>query len=188
MVFQPYKHYHAEAVEAATRTGRGNFEKAEFLDTIDSIHQQTFKSFTIYSAFRATGLIPCNPDMVVSQLREVDTSAPQQSPLPTESPTSIPITIASLKSMSDELLQEGKELPQGFQNKLKLVLQGGLALAQSGALAIEHMEHTRAAEEARNARWRGQSRRQIQKGGVIYASEARKIVKRKEDIAVEKAE
>jgi len=85
-------------------------------------------------------------------------------------------------------LQEGKELPQGLQNKLKLVLQGRLALAQSGALAMEHMEHTGAAEEARNARRRGQSRRQIQKGGVIYASEAREIMKRKEDRAVEKAE
>jgi len=52
---------------------------------------------------------------------------------------------------------------------------------------MEHMEHTRAAEEMRNARRRGQSRRHIQKGEVIYASEARQMAKRKEDMAVEKA-
>ena len=37
IVFQLYKHYHAEAVEAATRMGCGDFDKAQFLDRIDSI-------------------------------------------------------------------------------------------------------------------------------------------------------
>jgi len=47
---------------------------------------------------------------------------------------------------------------------------------------------TRAAEEARSARRHGQNRRQVQKGGVLYAAEAHKIVKEREDSAVEKAE
>jgi len=53
---------------------------------------------------------------------------------------------------------------------------------------MEHMENTQAAEETRNARRRAQNRRQLQKGGVIYASEARQMVKRKEDTELEKAE
>jgi len=68
VVFQPYKLCHAEAVEAATCTGCRDFDKAEFLDTIDTICQQNFKSSTIQSAFRATGLIPYNPDIVISKL------------------------------------------------------------------------------------------------------------------------
>ena len=32
VIFQPYKHYHAEAVEAATRMGGRELDKAEFLD------------------------------------------------------------------------------------------------------------------------------------------------------------
>ena len=75
-----------------------------------------------------------------------------------------------------------------FQHRLKLVLQGVLALAQSGALAMEHMDNTRAAKQARNARHRAQSRRQIQKGGVLYASEARQMVKQREEAEVKKAE
>jgi len=71
VVFQPYKHYHAEAVEAATRTGCGDFNKSEFLDIIDTIRQQTFKTSTVKSAFRATGLIPYNPDIVISKLRRL---------------------------------------------------------------------------------------------------------------------
>jgi hypothetical protein len=68
------------------------------------------------------------------------------------------------------------------------VVQGGLAQVQSGALAIDHMEHTQAAEEARSARRRAQNRRQVQRGGVIYASEARQMVMRREEVEVEKAE
>ena len=90
--------------------------------------------------------------------------------------------------MGEELQLEAKELSPSFQHKLKLVLQGGLTLAQSGALAMDHMEHTRAAEEVRNARRRAQSRRQLQKGGVLYASEARQMVKRREDAENDKAE
>ena len=65
VVFQPYKHYHAAAVEAVTRMGCGDFDKPEFLDRIDSIRQQTFKISTVQSAFKATGLIPYNPDRVI---------------------------------------------------------------------------------------------------------------------------
>jgi len=50
VVFQPLKHYHAEAVEAAIRMGCGDFDKVEFLDKIDSIRQQTFQPSTIASA------------------------------------------------------------------------------------------------------------------------------------------
>jgi len=167
VVFQPYKHYHAEAVEAATRTGCGDFNKSEFLDTIDTIRQQTLKTSTVKSAFRATGLIPYNPDIVISKLRESRISPPLQSLPLSVSPTGIPLTIVSLKTMREELLSEAKDLSPTFQHKLKQALQGGLALAQSGALAMEHMENTRAAEEARNARRRAQSQRQIQKGGLL---------------------
>jgi len=90
--------------------------------------------------------------------------------------------------MGKELQLEAKTLSPSFQHKLKLVLQRGLTLGQSGALAMDHMEHTRAAEEVRNARRRAQSRRQLQKGGVLYASQASQMVKRRDDAEVDKAE
>ena len=58
VVFQPYKHYHAKAVDNATRTGCSDFNKVEFLAPITSIRHNTFKCNTIRSAFRLTGLIP----------------------------------------------------------------------------------------------------------------------------------
>ena len=68
VVFQPYKHYHAEAVDAATRTGCSDFNKVEFLAAIHSIRRQTFEWSTIISAFLQTGLIPYNPAIVLDRL------------------------------------------------------------------------------------------------------------------------
>ena len=174
VVFQLYKHYHAEAVEAATRMGCGNFDKIEFLDQIESIRQRTFKPSTIRSAFRATGLIPFDPSIVISKLRE---AVPASSMPNTEIPGSdfavtgsIPLTISTLRAQGEELLLDAKDMSPDFQHRLKLVLQGGLALAQSGELAKEYMANTQAAEQAWSARRKAQNRRQTQNGGVIYAS------------------
>ena len=189
IVFQPFKYYHAEAVEATTRMGCGDFGKVEFHDKIDSIHQQTSKPSTIQSAFRATGLIPFNPSIVISKLKEVVpliTYAPAEHPGPSSS--GIPLNIPSLRVQGEELLRHAKNMPREFQLHIKEVLQGGLVLAQSAALAKEHMENTQAAEQARSARRSIQNRRQVQKGGVLYASEARQMVKKREDLEVEKAE
>jgi hypothetical protein len=190
VVFQPYKHYHAEAVETATRSGCSEFDKVEFLDKIDSIRQQTFKKSTIISSFRATGLIPYNPEIVISKLREAQfpsTPTAPTTPPQVSSPT-MPQTIRSLKRQGDELLLEAGDYSPSFQHKLKLALQGALAQAQSGALAMDNLEHTKMAEETRNARRKSQNRRQVQKGGVMYASEARQMVKKREIDEVAKAE
>ena len=172
--------------------GCGNFDKIEFLDQIESIRQRTFKPSTIQSAFRATGLIPFDPSIVISKLRE---AVPASSLPNTEIPGSdfaatgsIPLTISTLRAQGEELLLDAKDMSPDFQRRLKQVLQGGLALAQSGELAKEHMANTQAAEQARSARRKAQNRRQIQNGGVIYASEAREKAKAREVTDVEKAE
>ena len=188
VLFQPYKDYHAQAVEAATRIGCGDLEKIEFLDQIDSIRQQTLKPSTIQSAFRATGLIPYYPSIVISKLREATPTPPPRSlQLPASGP-SIPLTIPSLKAQEEELLRDARVMSPDFQMPLKLVLQGGLALAQSGALALEHMENSKAAEKAWSERRKARNRRQMQRGGTLYAKKAREMVKSTEAVAVEKAE
>jgi hypothetical protein len=65
--FQPYKHWHSEAVDAATRTGYILFNKVEFLAVIDSIRQQTFKRITIRSGWQKTGLVLYNPKVVLDK-------------------------------------------------------------------------------------------------------------------------
>jgi len=222
VVFQPYKHYHSEAIEIASRTGCFEFDKIEFLTAMDSIRRQTFKPTTILSAFRETGLIPFNPSTVLDKLPPTNNSAsepelhshstastnfeiqapytrfPHGSPPHTPPPQPevdpiTPQTIRSLKSHAQLLHSQLNQSPQQVpgSNSLKKYLKGSLALAQSGAQALSDLENTKAAQLARAVR-QNRSRRSIQKGGVLYAHEARAMVLQKEkdsqDKILEKAQ
>jgi len=55
-------------------------------------------------------------------------------------------------------------------------LKGSLAHAESGALALKELENTQVAERSRAARQK-RSRRPIQGGGVLYADEARAMIR-----------
>ena len=83
VVFQPYKHYHAEAVEQATRTGCSDFNNVELLHALRSIREPTFKKNTILTAFRKTGLLPFAPKIVLKQLRK----APSRPTTPSTPPS-----------------------------------------------------------------------------------------------------
>jgi hypothetical protein len=50
--FQPYKHFHAEAIDAVTCTGCSDFDKFKFLIPLSSIREEIFKKTTVLSVFR----------------------------------------------------------------------------------------------------------------------------------------
>ena len=68
VVFQPYKHWHADAISNATRTRCRDFNKVAFLAALQSIREKTFKKSTIISAFRNTRLILLCPNIVLSKI------------------------------------------------------------------------------------------------------------------------
>ena len=68
-VFQPFKHYHTEAIDQAVRLGDYNFGKLEFLAAFQSFRNQTFKPTTIRHAFKITGLVPFNPQVVLETVK-----------------------------------------------------------------------------------------------------------------------
>ena len=93
VVFQLYKHYHAEAIDAGTRTGCSDFNKLESLAALTSIREQAFKETTVLSTFQQTGLIPFNPEIVLSQLGEATSSSQPGIPTPnSESEAKVALT------------------------------------------------------------------------------------------------
>ena len=79
-VFQPFKHYHKEAVEMATRTGCTNFNKVEFLNAIHDIRVKTFRKSVILSAWEQLGLIPFNPLLVTQKIKVDEEQARPKTP------------------------------------------------------------------------------------------------------------
>lgn len=77
-VFQPYKHFHAKAVDDEMLTGCDNFDVVEFLAAIGKIRRQALKVNTIKSAWRKSGLIPYNPSIVIDANCRPKTPPPEE--------------------------------------------------------------------------------------------------------------
>jgi len=60
-VFQPYKHWHAKAIQHAMHNLDLNYNIASFMQDLHKIRAETFKKSTIHSAFEKAGmwLISC---------------------------------------------------------------------------------------------------------------------------------
>lgn len=132
--FQPYKHWHAQAVDYATRTGCTSFNKVEFLAAIGSIRAHTFKPRTIQKGWRDTGLVPPNAERIRENIQrdvaefnadyanksdsEADNEADDNAgntPPPQELRT--PLTIRTLKRNIDHCL-ENEELSKNVKRTL----------------------------------------------------------------------
>lgn len=122
VVFQPYKHWHAQAVDEATRTGCTDFNKVEFLAALHDIRLHTFKANTIKTAWRKAGLVPHDPNVVLAQL-----------PPPEPAPIARPITPISSPTVEK-------------------FVRAALVIASQGAIAANELERTNAATRARQDR------------------------------------
>ena len=69
-VFQPFKYYYMDVIAKAVRLGDEKFGKLEFLAAFQSFCIQNFKSTTIRHAFKLTGLVLFNPDMIFDKICE----------------------------------------------------------------------------------------------------------------------
>jgi hypothetical protein len=110
VLFQPYKHWHAQAVDQATRKGCSKFDKLKFITAIQSIRKMTFKRGSILAGFRECGLVPYNPAIVLQKVK--DYQAPSDlnpSPRPSTPPEAsilsptTPFTARSLKKQASKL-------------------------------------------------------------------------------------
>lgn len=69
-VFQPLKHWYAEAVNEAVQNEDETFNKLECLAAFNRFRTQAFKDTTIRWAWENTGLVPYNPAVVLDKVRE----------------------------------------------------------------------------------------------------------------------
>lgn len=161
-------------VERQIRLGINHISKEEFLGLYYEAHQAiTPKS--IINSFAATGLVPFNPDIVLSTLSPIRTPSPVISIGATwESQT--PHTVAGLQHQA-RLIQEQrrsrKELSGSPSDEAFTKLLKGCEMAlHGGAILLAENTALKAANE-RVKRQRKQKRSSVQKGGVLSIGEGR---------------
>lgn len=185
VIFQPYKHYHSEALDRAIRIGFDDYLVQDFLHELDGIRQQTFKTTTVISSFRETGLIPYNPAIVVGKLAGptinpdedcIDFSASGgldlNITLDKESWLADQVTpqnVRQFKVAQSDIYRSMANLTDKFEDfryQLGKFMKGALATAQVGQLAIDELTAVRRAIQSRTNR-QSTSGRVVQKGGVV---------------------
>lgn len=179
VVFQPLKHWHSEAVKEAMSHGDETFTKVEFLNAFNTFRNKAFKKSTILSAWKAVGLVPFNPSIVLDKMP----SAPQcPSPrCPDDDYDYDPLydTPKKLQDMIDAGYLIETHYPMHFN--FHRFVKGALAVAREGQLVSDQLALTQAAENSRKVR-ANQKRQSVQKGGVIRVEECRRMtLQRKEE-------
>jgi hypothetical protein len=104
--FSPLKASYGKQVEGKMRLGINHINKEEFLHLYYPAHVQAITEKNIQSGFAATGLVPFNPDQVLSTLNPV---VQTPSPVPTEESvweSKTPRTIKDVKRQAQHIQEQ----------------------------------------------------------------------------------
>ncbi|KFY20161.1 hypothetical protein V493_07734, partial [Pseudogymnoascus sp. VKM F-4281 (FW-2241)] len=100
-IFQPYKHWHREAVLKAIREMDLDYSLSSFIRDLPNIREQTFKESTIISAFEKAGIWPVSYDIAIAKLRTY------AQPRPTTPPITLPVRLSTPKPSSFKDSEQG---------------------------------------------------------------------------------
>ena len=191
--FQPFKHYHTQAIDRVIRLGDVEFGKLQFLAEFQTMRERTFTEATICSAWKKTGLIPFNPEVVLGKIRETQNT---HSSRPTTPPsTLIPDTILDRTPYSSkEIVDQGKVLQRRIlagkkvnPKYLSRFIKGSIASAHSRQIVEDELKSVQRHASAKAAR-KKLNGTVAQKGGVITVGDVRASFQAKEESELQKAE
>jgi hypothetical protein len=186
VIFQQWKHWHAEAIDHAVRHGVSEFDKQTFLSSIESIRQATFKDGSIKSAFRKCGFVPFRPNLVIREI-ELDFEEQAGADMFTELPRpstplpeiwSSPMTHYTLHQQAQavqRMLRSSVEPPDtptrqsnrvNVQKFIESVLTQDIVYQQLTNYMWESM-----VAQIQQERRKKRPRSQIQKGGIVYTAD-----------------
>jgi hypothetical protein len=177
-IFQPYKHWHKEAVHTAVRNLDLEYTLHSFMRDLPKIREQTFKESTIKHAFTKAGIWPINCTLAITKLRKYSKPQPQlclNTPVTLHTPTPKP---TSFRDSEDQLQRWKVTLPlllsspskESYRNWLigteEVLIDGQL---QEMSLRILR----RQVEEQKNRV--SSSRARLQVGGALTVQSARAL-------------
>jgi hypothetical protein len=169
-IFHPYKHWHKAAVHKVLRSLDFEYNTSSFIKDLPEIRSKTFKEQTVIHAFQNSGVWPVDMNIAIQKLKKY--SKPT---LPPQTPTTTPQTFRD----SESQLQLWKAkipilLSSPSRPKFQDWVTGTEQVLISGQLQeLNYSILKRRVEEQRNAK--SKSRRSLQNGGALTATEAREL-------------
>ena len=136
--FSLLKKAYSRLVENIARQCIFHVDRADFLGMYKTARTQIFSKQTIKSGFRATGLIPFNPERVLSSLTITKTPSPpstshgqQSSPWTSETPRNLAELAKQTQLLQNTLQRQSQSPTEPLSKVVK-----GCQLAMSGAVLL----------------------------------------------------
>jgi hypothetical protein len=177
--FSPLKKVYGSQIEMKMRLGINHITKEEFLPAFLTAHRQVITTETITSGFKATGLVPFDPQRVLDKLGPIIKATPSPRSSQTSWNPQTPKTLPQIKRQGQLVLTENRkrrrlsassadkpfqQLLRGFEN---VVHEKAILIAENAALRAENQH-----QKKKRVRKTGS----IQKGGSIAVDDAQEAI------------
>ena len=174
--FSPLKRAYHRLVEEKTRLGFNHIDKFDFLEAYPYARNEAFKSETICNGFSATGLVPYNPERVLSQL-SIRLATP--TPAPSQSTNSLPKTPHNIRQLNKQastikkLIEDPThDSSNSTEDALNWLIKGCELVMSNAILLAKENSDLRAAHDKAQLK-RKRSHRQIATAEGLSVQEAR---------------
>ncbi|RYC77643.1 hypothetical protein BFJ63_vAg19483 [Fusarium oxysporum f. sp. narcissi] len=180
--FSLLKRAYGREIEHLMRCSITHVSKTEFFPAFYAAFQATMTEKNIMAAFRGAGIIPLDPESVISKLDvqlRTPTPAEEEAGLSTTWVSKTPKTVLEAEYQSEYLdkriRRHHSSSPESILEALKSLSKGTKATMHELALLRAEVRDLQQANETLSRRWRAK-RRRLQKGGVMTVGEAREAI------------
>jgi hypothetical protein len=177
--FAPLKLSYGRQIETFVRNRLNHITKLEFLSAFKEAFKAAFTEQNIKSGFRATGLVPYEPQNVLSHLN-LHLRTPTPPIVERDNWTSkTPQTIRELDFQTEHvkncIIQHQNSSPSSINNALSRLAKGAQVMMHSAVLLKAEVKALQAANEQKKRRERKRKRR-IMQGGSLSVQEGEDIL------------
>jgi hypothetical protein len=184
--FAPLKRAYKNQVGALANSHINNINKTAFLEAFQSVYSSAFSPNNIRSSFRATGLVPVDPEVVISKLEVKPRTPTPPAPGPTPWQPKTPSNVAEIDSQSTLIIKRIRDhkssSPDSIIEMMEQFKKGAQMMAHSEALIAIRIAELQAANDAASGR-RKRKRRRIQKGGTLTQADAEVLISQRDLVA-----
>jgi hypothetical protein len=176
--FSVLKRSYGNLIEQRMRVGINHIDKLDFLTAFPQARAEAYKSTTIQSAFAAAGLVPYNPDRVISQLNiKLRTPTPPGSSSSAWSPKT-PYNPKQLTRQASSIKRSIERRSRSPINSALNQLIKGCELAMHGAAVLTKENYDLRAANEKQKQKRQRSKKQLSYKDGISVQEARESINR----------
>lgn len=177
--YSPLKRAYGDEISALARRHVTHISKTEFLPAFRAAHDRVFKKENILASFRGAGLVPLDPDAVLSKLNvKLRTPTPpalETTPWEPKTPRTLREVDSQSAFVLNKIPRPAGSSPSSLKEAVVQLTKGTIAMAHELVLLRAEMTDLREANKTLTKRKSGK-RKYIQTGGSLTAEEAAELM------------